>query len=128
KERVDLDITKIYKKGYSAVNEDAYAINHSDSIYAVMDGATGLGTLSGDIASRVVQEEMLKENHDQSLLERITKANQLTGEATVDHYKATVGTVEEDASQHMAKLHRSSTGTAIIQFNRAQTTFDYVHA
>ncbi|HLR53848.1 MAG TPA: PP2C family serine/threonine-protein phosphatase [Pseudogracilibacillus sp.] len=123
-----MDITKIYKKGYSAVNEDAYAINHSDSIYAVMDGATGLGTLSGDIASRVVQEEMLKENPDQSLLERITKANQLTGEATVARYKEIGGAVEEDSIEHMSKLHRSSTGAAIIQFNRAQTTFDYVHA
>lgn len=123
-----MKITKIYKKGYRAVNEDTYAMNHSDNLYAVMDGATGLETLSGDIASRVVQKEMLKENPNQSLLDRVTKANQLTGAATVVRYKEIGGSVEEDSIEHMSKLHRSSTGAAIIQFNSNQMSFDYVHA
>src|SRR5699024_5729952 len=93
-----------------------------------MDGATGLETLSGDIASRVVKKEILKESPDQALLERVTKANQRTGEATVARYKEIGVAVEEDSIEHMAKLHRSSTGAAIIQFIQAQTTFDYVHA
>src|SRR5699024_3083410 len=45
----------------------------------------------------------------------------------VARYKEIGGAVEEDSIEHMSKLHRSSTGAAIIQFNRAQTTFDYVH-
>lgn len=110
------------------MNEDAYAINQKAGIYAVMDGATGLENLSGDIASQAVQQEMLEEKPTQTLLERITQANQSIGEKTVASYQAIGGQLEENSIEHMPKLQRSSTGAAIIQWNQDAAFFDYVHA
>lgn len=123
-----MNVTKIHKKGYGAVNEDAYAINRKNSIYAVMDGATGLESLSGDIASRAVQQKMLQENPEQTLLKRITQANQFIAEETVKSYEAMEEKFAGSSIEDIPKLQRSSTGAAIIQLNQDLVSFDYVHA
>jgi hypothetical protein len=46
-----MKIETIYRKGNRAINEDCFVINKVDRIFEVIDGATGVGGLSGDIAS-----------------------------------------------------------------------------
>jgi hypothetical protein len=49
-----MKIETIYRKGNRDINEDSFAINKEDRFFAVMDGATGVGRLSGDISSGTI--------------------------------------------------------------------------
>jgi hypothetical protein len=82
------NIEFIYRKGSSQVNEDTYVVNKDQGIFAVIDGATGLGGLSGSIASGIIRNALHEE--DGRLLQRVLKGNAILAEkvvAAIDHAK-----------------------------------------
>lgn len=103
-------------------------MNQEDNIYGVMDGATGLDGMPGDIASNQIKEGMMTPYTKQTLFERITAANQQVAKEIIRYYKKNIGLLEKDTIDEIEKTQRSSTGVATIQLNEAHTSFDYIHA
>jgi hypothetical protein len=101
-----MKIETIYRKGNRAINEDCFVINKVDRIFAVIDGATGVGGLSGDIASGIIREALEVEYGD--LSERILKGNAKLGRKTVE-------ALGESTMEETPKYKRSSCGLAAIQ-------------
>lgn len=64
----------IYKNGSRNHNEDAYVINRENHIFAAIDGATGLGGLSGDIASNIIKQSLEKVS-ERSLRKKVEEGN-----------------------------------------------------
>lgn len=123
-----LNITKVYKKGISDINEDAYTINKTSRLYAVMDGATGLEGVPGHIASQAVQQEMDMQTSGYSLHARINQANQNLQEEMLT-YVATAFPHDTPLDfTEIKKTNRSSTGVAAIEFNPEHTFVNFIHA
>jgi len=110
---------KVYTKGVNKVNEDAYLADLDQGIFAVMDGATGLGGLSGKIAANTVQETIQNIQTGQSLWDCVAEANTRLGR--IVSAEASVTSVEE-----IEKHNRSTCGMAAISINPTHMT--YVHA
>jgi len=110
---------KVYTKGVNKDNEDAYLADMDQGIFAVMDGATGLGGLSGKIAANTVQETIQSIRSGQSLWECVAEANARLGRMV--SAEASVTSVEA-----IEKHNRSTCGIAAIAIN--PTHMAYVHA
>ncbi|WML46185.1 hypothetical protein [Neobacillus sp. PS3-40] len=115
-------IERIYQKGSRDINEDAYVMNKEDGIFAVIDGATGVGGLSGIIASNIIRDAMLRE--DGNLLERVLKGNVILGEKAV----VTLGEAGIKKIGDIPKYKRSSCSLAAIQLPLSGLKMKYVTA
>ncbi|MDQ0199104.1 hypothetical protein [Neobacillus ginsengisoli] len=73
--RLISNIEVIYRKGSWDINEDTYVVNEEQGIFAVIDGATGLGGLSGSIASGITSQVLQEEKG--GLLQRVLKGNSI---------------------------------------------------
>ncbi|WHY85951.1 hypothetical protein QNH39_25810 [Neobacillus novalis] len=71
----------IYRKGSSEINEDTYVVNQKQAIFAVIDGATGLGGLSGSIASGIISNALQEEKG--TIFQRVLKGNSILAEEVV---------------------------------------------
>jgi hypothetical protein len=114
-----MKIETIYLKGNRDFNEDSFVINKEDRIFAVIDGATGVGGLSGDIASGIIREALEVENGD--IAERILKGNATLGTKTVE-------TLGESTMEDTPKYKRSSCGLAAIQISSSGVKMEYAAA
>lgn len=119
-------IEKIYQKGSADINEDTYVINENQQIYAVIDGATGLGGLSGSIASNIIASALNEEDGD--LLEKIKKGNVELGKRTV----LAVNNPAIKKIEDVPKTQRSTCGLSAIRLvqepGNALIKMDYVAA
>lgn len=108
-------IERVYRTGEADINEDAYVKNDQDALFAVIDGATGLGRLSGSLASSTLKAAL--EGETGSLLERILKGNTSLGKKAVELTREmdVVSDIEE-----IVKIHRSSCALAAIQIFHSQ--------
>ncbi|WP_456277530.1 hypothetical protein [Bacillus sp. AK128] len=107
----------IYTKGVGEENEDAYVLDHTLNNFAVIDGATGLGGVSGKVASQTIKEEISKGSS--SLLSSVLEGNQLLGEKIVS--------LNGQSMESIPKYERSSCGLAAIKINE-HNQMEYVHA
>jgi hypothetical protein len=105
------NIEFIYRKGSSQVNEDTYVVNKEQGIFAVIDGATGLGGLPGSIASGIISNALQEEKG--CLLQRVLKGNATLAEKAVeaiDHSKV-------KSIRDIEKHRRSCCALAAIEFS-----------
>lgn len=118
-----MKITTVYTKGKKKINEDAIVVNKKLGAFAVIDGATGLGGLSGSLASEIVKEN-LEKNHSLPLLQRVLEGNRQL--RLVVEEKVGVPLKE------IPKYKRSSCGLAAIQIHKNSKgkaiAIDYVSA
>lgn len=119
-------MTKIYKNGDKQVNEDAFVINHTNQIYAAIDGATGLGGMPGDIASQAIKEALNKIDTTVSLYERMQHANQHLLAQTLLFYQKKNASIKQ--LEQIPKYERSTSGVAAFQISDSGEYFDYIHA
>jgi len=123
-----LKLSKIYKKGTGEINEDAYVINESEKIYAVIDGATGLDGVPGYIASNCIQRGLEEHNPSSSLMERISFANKELEMETVTYFHHDISSLKSDNFNEIRKSQRSSSGAACIKIDEDIFSLDYIHA
>jgi hypothetical protein len=114
-----MKIETIYRKGNRDINEDSFVIIKEDRIFTVIDGATGVGGLSGDIASGIIREALEVEIGD--IAERIFKGNARLGRKTVE-------TLGESTMEDTPKYKRSSCGLAAIQLPSSRGKMKYAAA
>lgn len=112
---------KVYEKGINEVNEDDFILDQSHQLYAVIDGATGLGGLSGKLASSTIREGLLDKKSQGTLLEQAEFANKLLGERTLEFTKT-------ESIDDLPKEQRSSCGIAAVKINREKNQLEYIHA
>ncbi|MEW9109025.1 MAG: hypothetical protein AB2374_06730 [Cytobacillus gottheilii] len=105
-----MKISTVYTKGIGEVNEDAIVVNKGEDIFAVIDGATGLGGLSGAIAANIIKESLEQESN-LSLLERVIDGNTKLHQAVEQQYK-------DISFEEIPKYKRSSCGISAIQIHR----------
>jgi hypothetical protein len=115
------DIQLIHEKGYAEVNEDAYVLNRDDHVFAVIDGATGIGGLSGKLAAETIKNAINDGRHESELWDRVSSGNDHLGKRILENTGAT--TLEE-----VKKEVRSACGLAAIRLDFERQRFDYVHA
>jgi serine/threonine protein phosphatase PrpC len=108
-------IDYIYKKGSRQQNEDAYVINRERGIFAAIDGATGLGGLSGDVAAKIVKDNLQKDSNT-TLKEKVQAGNTQLRNKTEQ--------LTNQSLQNIPKHERSTCGLAAIQLN--PYTLDYI--
>lgn len=118
---MNYQIEWIYEKGVRPINEDAYIISQEEGLFAVIDGATGLGGLPGSLAATTIKETIEKATSFNSLFERTIYANQILGQKTKE--TAQVKSIDE-----IPKEKRSSCGIAAIKINQETMQFEFVHA
>jgi hypothetical protein len=116
------NLETVYRKGSNEINEDALVSLEDTAIYSVIDGATGLGGLSGSIASNIIKKAIIEE--EGKLLNRILKGNILLGQKAVEEY----GDKSVEFLEQIPKNKRSSCGIAAIQLDRSGYMMDYVTA
>ncbi|MGV2939666.1 hypothetical protein AB5I83_08755 [Mesobacillus sp. LC4] len=114
-------IEKVYEIGINKFNEDDFILDSNNNIFAVIDGATGLGGLSGKIASSTIKEGLLDDQNQGTLLEKAEFANRLLGERTVE-------LTNNEPILHLPKEQRSSCGIAAVKINMDQSKMEYIHA
>ncbi|MCS0670389.1 hypothetical protein [Cytobacillus firmus] len=56
-----MKFSTVYQKGNRDINEDAIVVDTNKNIFAVIDGATGLGGLPGSLASSIMKEALEKD-------------------------------------------------------------------
>lgn len=118
-----MKICTVYTKGNREINEDAIVVDTDQNIFAVIDGATGLGGLPGSLASGIVKE-YLEKNTSIPLIEKVKEGNkQLLAAA-----EKNIGT----SLDQIPKYKRSSCGLAAIQIHLDEegkaNSLDYVSA
>lgn len=111
----------IYKIGSNSINEDAYILNRDEGLFAVIDGATGLGGLPGSFAANTIKDTITDSTLSTSLLERTTLANEILGKKTLEVTKA-------ESMDEIPKEKRSSCGIAAIKINKATLQAEFVHS
>ncbi|WP_226086082.1 protein phosphatase 2C domain-containing protein [Mesobacillus sp. S13] len=114
-------VEKVYEIGINKVNEDDFILDQNNNIYAVIDGATGLGGLSGKIASSIIKEGLLLDENQGTLLEKAEFANRLLGKRTVE-------LTNKESMSHLPKEQRSSCGIAAVKIKMEQSKMEYIHA
>ncbi|XXM71453.1 protein phosphatase 2C domain-containing protein [Lysinibacillus sphaericus] len=102
----------VYKQGSNKKNEDAYVINETHGLFAVIDGATGLGGLPGDVASRILKETF-ESNPSTPLKSLIEEANQNLSKETQQLTGAELGSIP--------KYKRSTCGLSAVQLVNKDT-------
>lgn len=111
-QRVEL----VYVQGGNKENEDAYVVDEQNGIFAAIDGATGLGGISGKMAAEFVKSslEMLEEN--QTILEGLQLANERIGLQTFEEMDlANFNLIPKEA--------RSTCGLAVIKLEGDRLEF-----
>lgn len=112
-----IDVT--YLKGSNDVNEDAYVVNKSERIFAVIDGATGLGGgLSGKLAADVIKTSLGRDNYG-TLFSQVLVANEVLG----DQVGKELGV---SSVNDIPKYKRSSCGISAVRI--VGNRIEYVHA
>jgi serine/threonine protein phosphatase PrpC len=114
-------VENVYEKGINNINEDELILDHSKRLYAVIDGATGLGGLSGKLAASTIKDGLLDDEGQGSLLEKAQFANELLGKRTVEFTK-------QDSISQLPKEDRSSCGIAAINIIEETNQLEYIHA
>ncbi|WP_044640484.1 protein phosphatase 2C domain-containing protein [Risungbinella massiliensis] len=115
-----LHITTLYEKGISTTNEDRYLCIHEKGIFAVMDGATGLGKLTGELAAQTICDRLQEIQPEENLLDVTLSANQLLGKRV----RELMGV---DQVEEIPKTDRSTTGLVAVRFLE-NNTMEYVHS
>lgn len=110
----------VYEKGSNETNEDEYVIHQRSLVYAVIDGATGLGGLSGKIAATALKEGLANPTGSKGLFDKVMAANEQLGEFTAQDSHKTIDQVPKE--------ERSSCGLAAIQIHPGTNQLEYVHA
>ncbi len=126
-------IEKIYQPGNRPINEDAYVIEEKSGIFSVIDGATGLGGLSGKTASNILKSALEQGTANETLSMLVLKGNQSLGEASCKEWSALSGQKRDQVTLPMIpKAQRSSCGLAAIKlFQQPETLLGkmkYIHA
>lgn len=123
-----MKINTVYRKGSREVNEDTIVVNEAEDIYAVIDGATGLGGLPGALASGIVGAE-LEKPAPLPLFEIMAEANKGLRLAVEKAYKDQGAALSLD---QIPKHERSSCSVAAIKLHRNQAgkaiSLEYVFA
>lgn len=104
-----IHFSRVYKQGSNPTNEDAYVVNQEKELFAVIDGATGLGGLPGKIAAETIQNGFETGNAEDSLMGRISRGN-------TDLAKRTKQELGQEI-EAIAKEKRSACGIAAIQIH-----------
>lgn len=104
-----IHFSRVYKQGSNPTNEDAYVVNQEKELFAVIDGATGLGGLPGKIAAEAIQNGFDTGDFEDSLIEQISKGNTKLAKKT----KQELG----QGIEAIAKEKRSACGIAAIQIH-----------
>lgn len=120
-----MKISYLYEKGIGETNDDAYTMNDANCLYGVMDGATGLDGMAGNIASLTVQHTLSKISDD-TLMKRMELANKALRHKVETYFTKKLG--RNAQFKDILKSQRSTTGVAAIQLNKEKTSFDYIHA
>jgi hypothetical protein len=115
---MELRYDVVYEKGVNAENEDAFVANQNAFVFTVIDGATGLGSLSGKMAADIIKETFDHGNMNQSLLEIIDIGNKKIGLSVSEILKI-------NDFHSISKENRSSCGIAAIKI--INNRMEYVH-
>lgn len=110
----------IYKKGANPVNEDEYVVNQEASLFAVIDGATGLNGLPGHLAATVIKHTFATAAKETPLLETVKTANKNLQNEILKITNAS--TIEQ-----IPKSQRSSCGLVAAKIING-LSMEYVHA
>lgn len=113
-------VTTLYQKGIAATNEDRYLSIPEKGIFAVMDGATGLGKLTGELAAQTIRDRLQEIQPEENLLDVTLSANQLLGKQVREMMG--VERVEE-----IPKTDRSTTGLVSMRILE-NDTMEYVQS
>lgn len=108
----------VYLKGVNKENEDAYVAVEETGVFSVIDGATGLGSLSGKMAADIMKESLEQKSINEPLINRIQKGNAQLGRIVTEK-------METDHFQSIPKENRSSCGIAAIRISGNR--LEYVH-
>ncbi|WP_040978622.1 protein phosphatase 2C domain-containing protein [Oceanobacillus jeddahense] len=113
-----IHFSKVYKQGSNPTNEDAYVENQKRKLFAVIDGATGLGGLPGKIAAETIQQRFCMGKTEESLVDIIRKGNIDLAERT-----------EQELGRKMEEItkeKRSTCGVAAVQLQ--ETYMEYAQS
>lgn len=113
-----MNVEMTYEIGSNPTNEDAYVINETNNIFSAIDGATGLGGLSGKIAAETIGHALNRYSTFDTLLDCIKKGNNDLGVKTNKEFGSTI--------ESIPKENRSTCGIAAIKIN--DKNLEYVHA
>lgn len=110
---------EIYVKGGSQVNEDAIVLREDIKVFSVIDGATGMGNLSGKIAADLVKEGLETITMEEPLSHAIERANQRLGVEQANRLNA-------ESIEAIAKENRSTCALAAVKVT--DNRLEYVQA
>jgi serine/threonine protein phosphatase PrpC len=116
---MELHYDVVYEKGVNAENEDAFVVNQNANVFSVIDGATGLGSLSGKMAAEIIKGTFEHENMNQSLVKIIDIGNKKIGQLVLEK-------LQTNDFHLIPKENRSACGIAAIKITK--TRLEYVHA
>ncbi|MBM7097552.1 protein phosphatase 2C family protein [Bacillus sp. H-16] len=113
----------VYRKGVGKENEDQYLMRE-DRIFAVIDGATALKpfSFSGSMASKCVQNTLMKLNIEMNVLEMMKSANEQVGKSVYQYSKKYV--------EELKPEERSTCGCALVKLNytnQEHSVMQYAH-
>ncbi|MCM3244935.1 hypothetical protein M3598_19470 [Cytobacillus oceanisediminis] len=106
-----MKISTVYQKGNRDINEDAIVVDTNKNIFAVIDGATGLGGLPGSLASGIIKESLEKDTPIE-MKDKIIEGNIRLRAAAESNYG------EQLSLEQIPKHKRSSCGLAAIKINK----------
>lgn len=113
-----IHISKVHKQGSAPANEDAYVENLERKLFAVIDGATGVGGLSGKIAAETMQHRLNTGNVADSFISLIQKGNTDLAERTKQELGQEINAIPKEK--------RSTCGMAAIQIH--ETYMEYAQS
>ncbi|MFJ7679212.1 protein phosphatase 2C domain-containing protein [Peribacillus sp. NPDC097198] len=108
----------VYLKGVNQENEDAYVAMEETGVFSVIDGATGLGSLSGKMAAEIIKETLEQEAEHQSLMNSIDIGNGRIRKKVCEK-------MNTDDFDSIPKENRSTCGLATIRIK--ENKVEYVH-
>lgn len=108
----------VYLKGINKENEDAYVAMEDIGVFSVIDGATGLGSLSGKMAAEIIKETLEQGDKNESLIDCIDKGN-------VRICKKVCETMNAEDFDSIPKENRSTCGLATVKIKGNKV--EYVH-
>ncbi|MYL33851.1 hypothetical protein GLW05_09595 [Pontibacillus yanchengensis] len=97
-----------YQQGVGVENEDAYVLNEEAGIFAVIDGATGIGGLPGKLSSATMKESLDTSESGTTLFQEVTRANQEVGKRNAEQNG-------HDHIDNVPRQDRSTCGMAAIK-------------
>ncbi|WP_203553550.1 protein phosphatase 2C domain-containing protein [Bacillus sp. B15-48] len=112
-------IEYIHEKGSNHTNEDAYILKREEGLFAVIDGATGLGGLPGSLAATTIKDSIEEMPLSKSLIESTQLANKILGQKTLKVTKA-------QSMKDILKERRSSCGLAAVKITKDTLQMEYV--